>query len=577
MQSRHLVTTIAAALPLAILATGALVAESAPRAADLVLRNGIVVTLDSARARATALAARDGRIVAVGTDADVAPFVGPETHVIDLASRLAIPGFVDAHAHFVGIGEAAENLKLADCRSWNEVVARVAEAAARTPKGAWIVGRGWHQEKWNVAPAHAVEGFPVHATLSAATPDHPVLLSHASGHAVFVNARAMALAGIDGATPDPPGGEILHDPDGRPTGLLRENAEELAQVAFRKWRDARSPAERDAAFRHTVELADREVLAKGITTLHDAGETFATIDKIAALADAGAIGTRLYVMVGDTLERLRADLPRARRVGAASNKLTVRAIKAYMDGALGSRGAWLLAPYSDLPGSVGLGLTPLPELEEIARLALANGYQLATHAIGDRANRETLDLYARVLATAPDGKLRRWRIEHAQHLDPADIPRFSALGVVAAMQGIHCTSDAPFVVARLGETRARAGAYAWRRLIDAGAIVANGTDAPVEDVDPIPSFYATVTRRLANGTRFFPEQALTREEALRTYTWNGAYAAFEENDKGSLEVGKLADVTVIDRDILTVPEEEILKTKVIYTIVGGKVLYSAQP
>ncbi len=573
---RRLVTTVAAALPFAVLATGALAVDLEPHAADLVLRHGAIVTLATDSGRASALAARDGRIIAVGTEADVAPFVGPGTRVLDLAGRLAIPGFVDAHAHFVGIGQAAENLKLADCRSWDEVVARVAEAAARTPKGSWIVGRGWHQEKWDAPPAHAVEGFPVHATLSAATPDHPVLLAHASGHAVFVNARAMALAGIDGATPDPPGGEILHDANGRPTGLLRENAEELVQAAYGKWRDERSPAERDAAFRHTLELADREVLSKGITTLHDAGESFATIDRIAALVDAGAIGTRLYVMVGDTLERLRSELPRARRVGAASGKLTVRTIKTYMDGALGSRGAWLLTPYSDLPGSVGLGVTPLPELEEIARLALAHDYQLATHAIGDRANRETLDLYARALATVPDGKLRRWRIEHAQHLDPADIPRFATLGVVAAMQGIHCTSDAPFVVARLGEERARAGAYAWRRLVDSGAVVANGTDAPVEDVDPIPSFYATVTRRLANGTRFFPEQALTREEALRTYTWNGAYAAFEENEKGSLEVGKLADVTVLDRDILTVPEEEILGSRVVYTIVGAKVLYSGQ-
>lgn len=563
-----------AALALSMVATSPLAAQPA---ADLVLRHGKLVTLDPRLPRASALAAQGGRIVALGEDAEMARWIGPATRVVDLAGQLALPGFIDAHAHFAGIGEAAENLKLGGYRSWPEIVAAVAAAAAKTPPGEWIVGRGWHQEKWEVPPTPAVAGFPVHDALSAATPDHPVLLAHASGHAVMVNARALALAGIDRTTPNPPGGEILRTADGQPSGLLSENAEGLVHEALRRWRASRSAAEREAALRRTLELADREALAKGITSLHDAGATFEEVDRLAAMMDEGRLGIRLWVMVGDTLERMRADLARYRRVGAAGGKLTVRAIKAYMDGALGSRGAWLLAPYADQPSSTGLALTPLATLEEIARLALANDYQLAVHAIGDRANRETLDLFARVLAGVSDGKARRWRIEHAQHLDPAEIPRFAQLGVIAAMQGIHCTSDAPFVIPRLGPLRAREGAYAWRRLIDAGAVIANGTDAPVEDVDPIASFYATVTRRSADGSTFFPAQALTREEALRSYTLDAAYAAFEEQEKGSLAVGKLADVTVLSNDILTVPEAEILQARVLYTIVGGRVVYAAQP
>lgn len=415
----------------------------------------------------------------------------------------------------------------------------------------------------------------MHAALSAAAPDNPVLLGHASGHAAMANAAALAAAGIDRTTADPAGGEILHDAAGEPTGLLRETAADLVDAVYERAQKALPPAEVEAERRRDLEAADREVLSKGITTLHDAGASFAELDRIAAMVAEGRIGTRLYEMVNDTPAALAANLARYRRVGEGDGHLTIRAIKAYADGALGSRGAWLLEPYADRPDSTGLPIMEPTELAEIARLALAEQYQLAVHAIGDRANRETLDVYERAFEGVAEPKALRWRIEHAQHLDPADIPRFGRLGVIAAMQGVHCTSDGPWVIPRLGAKRAEEGAYVWRSLSDTGALVVNGTDAPVEDVDPIPSFYATVTRRLADGTQFFPAQALTRREALETYTKNGAWAAFEEDELGTLAPGKRADVTVFDRDLLEIPEEEILGVRVSYTIVGGQILYDS--
>jgi len=558
---------------LALLSISAARAAAPDPPADLVLRHGRIVAVDARGTEAEALAARGGRIVALGSDDEIAARVGPSTRVIDLDGRLAIPGFVESHAHFESLGRAAMILRLADAKSWDEIVARVAAAARDAKPGEWILGRGWHQEKWNAPPEPSVRGFPVHAALSRAAPDNPVVLTHASGHASMVNARALSTVGITRDTPDPEGGQILRDADGEPTGLLNETAQDLVDAGLDRFRKERSQSERDAESTRALELASQEALSKGITTLVDAGETFDEIDRIAAFADSGKLGLRLYVMVLDTLENLGAKLDTYRRVDAADGKLTVRAIKAYIDGALGSRGAWLLAPYADLPSSTGLEVTPVAELRAIAKLALAHDYQLGIHAIGDRGNREVLDLYRDALATVPDGKARRWRIEHAQHLDPADIPRFAKLGVVASMQAIHCTSDAPWVIPRLGEKRAREGAYVWRELVDSGAVVVNGTDAPVEDVDPIPNFDAMVSRRLADGSRFFPEHALTRDEALAASTARGAWAIFAENEIGSLEPGKRADVTILSKDILKVPEMEIRDARVDYTIVGGEVLF----
>ncbi|MGH9337635.1 MAG: amidohydrolase, partial [Vicinamibacteria bacterium] len=326
-----------------------------------------------------------------------------------------------------------------------------------------------------------------------------------------------------------------------------------------------------------VELASEDLLSKGITSFHDAGADFATIDFFKEMAEAGKLPVRLYVMVRrESNEAMDEKLPQYKMTNAYDGHLTVRSIKRQIDGALGAHGAWLLEPYEDLPESTGLVLEPVEDIAETAAIAVKHGFQVNTHAIGDRGNREVLDIYEKALASAPDGgKDLRWRIEHAQHIHPDDVPRFAKLGVIASMQGIHCTSDGPWVLKRLGEERAKSGAYVWRDLIESGAVVTNGTDVPVEDADPIASYYASVTRMMSDGTAFFPEQVMTREEALKSYTIQNAYAAFEEDVKGSIAVGKYADITVLSKDILTVPPEEIRQAKVVFTIVGGKVLYRA--
>jgi predicted amidohydrolase YtcJ len=315
------------------------------------------------------------------------------------------------------------------------------------------------------------------------------------------------------------------------------------------------------------------LLRNGITSAHDAGVGYETVDLYKSMVNAGELGVRLNVMLSEENDALEAHMDEYWMIGYGDNHLTVRTIKRLMDGALGSRGAWLLEPYDDLPGSTGLNTTPPEVIAETARIAAEHGFQLAVHAIGDRANREVLDIFQRTFEAHPDKTDWRWRDEHTQHLNPADIPRFGEMGVIASMQAIHCTSDAPYVLARLGEERAEEGAYVWRKLMEGGAVIANGTDAPVEAVDPIPGFYAFVTRKLKDGTQFFPDQRLSRMEALKAYTINGAYAAFEEDIKGSLTPGKLADVTVLSRDIMTVPEDEIPGTEIVYTIVGGEVVY----
>ena len=544
--------------------------------ADLVLRNGTIVTVDEQKPEAEALAARGDRIIAVGTNKEIQSYVGPKTTVIDLKGRLAIPGFIDAHAHFMGIGQAKMNLDLTKARNWDEIVAMVADAVNRAKPGQWILGRGWHQEKWDRRPMPNIEGFPVHTSLSNVSPNNPVMLTHASGHAGFANEKAMQLAGITRSTPNPAGGEILKDKEGNPMGLLRETAQSLVSRAIAKARAAMTPEELDAQSRQQAMLAAEECLRKGITTFEDAGSSFATIDLFKKMIDEGKIGVRLWVMVRGSNDQLRSKLADYKIINYGNNHLTVRAIKCYMDGALGSRGAWLLEPYSDLPTSTGLNTTPLDELKEAAEIATQNGFQLCVHAIGDRANRETLNIYEATFKAHADKTGLRWRIEHAQDLSAPDIPRFGQLRVIAAMQGIHCTSDGPFVIARLGEKRAEEGAYVWQKLMKSGAIVANGTDAPVEDVNPIACFYASVTRKLKDGSLFYPDQCMTRAEALKSYTLNGAYAAFEENLKGSLTPGKLADITVLSRDIMTIPDDEIPTTKVVYTIVGGKVMYEGK-
>jgi predicted amidohydrolase YtcJ len=454
-----------------------------------------------------------------------------------------------------------------NAHSWDEIVAMVAEAVKTARPGQWIRGRGWHQEKWTAPPSPNVEGFPTHASLDRVSPDNPVVLTHASGHASFANGKAMQASGLTRKTPNPEGGEVLKDASGEPTGLLREKASDLIKEP------ALSAADQLARDRKILELADREALSKGVTSFQDAGSSFGTIDLMKQMVDEGAMGVRLWVMVREGNEAEAPRLAKYRTIDYGAGHLTVRAIKRQIDGALGSRGAWLLEPYSDKPESTGLNTTSVDSIRETARLAIANGYQLCVHAIGDRANRETLNIFEEAFKANPDKKNLRWRIEHAQHLNAADIPRFGQLGVIASMQGVHCTSDAPYVPARLGDRRAEEGAYVWQKLMKSGAVVSNGTDAPVEDVNPIAGYYATVSRKSKDGKVFYADQRMSRAEALKSYTWNGAYAAFEESSRGSLKPGKYADVVVLSKDILKIPEDEIPSAQVVYTIVGGKIRF----
>jgi predicted amidohydrolase YtcJ len=550
-----------------------LAAACAPKPADLVLTNGKIVTMDPERPQAEAIAVSGSTIRAVGSRREIQRYVGPNTRVVDLQGQLAIPGFIEGHGHFMGLGQAKMQLDLTTAKSWDDIVAMVAEAARRAKPGEWIQGRGWHQEKWSRVPQPNVEGIPLHQSLDRVSPNHPVYLTHASGHAAFVNGKALELAGIGRSTPNPPGGEIVRDRSGNPTGLLRETAQGLVARAMAEARARMSPEEIEARNREAVRLAGADAVSKGVTSFHDAGVPLATVDFYRKLEAEHALPVRLYVMVRENDSVLAANVDRYRTVATDNAFLAVRSIKVTIDGALGSHGAWMLAPYDDLPTSTGLNTTPLDQLRRTAEVAIQHGYQLNTHAIGDRANREVLNIYEAAFRAHPDKRDLRWRIEHAQHVDPADQPRFAQLGVIASMQAIHATSDGPWVPKRIGERRAREGAYVWRNLINAGAVVTNGTDTPVEDIDPIANFYAAVTRRTADGSYFYPEQKMTREEALKSYTLNNAYAAFEEHLKGSLSPGKLADITVLSRDILTVPDDSIPGTRVAYTIIGGQIKY----
>ena len=558
---------------LVLVAAFAIPAAAQQPKADLVLLHGNVVTVDSLHPRAQAIAVRGDKIVAVGSDADIQKLVGPQTRTIDLKGRLAMPGFIDGHGHYTGLGESKLVLDLTKAKLWDDIVAQVADAAKRAKPGALIEGRGWHQEKWDRVPQPNVEGVPLHASLDRVSPNNPVVLEHASGHASFVNGAALALAGITRDTPNPAGGEIVKDSTGAPTGLLKESAQGLMARG-----EAKLPkptrAEAEAKFRKIVELAGADALSKGVTSFHDAGSSFATIDGFKRMADEGKLPVRLYVMVRfETDSALDAKLDRYRMQGYAHGMLTVRSIKEQLDGALGSHGAWLLEPYTDLPTSSGLALLTLPAFEKTARVAMKHNFQVNTHAIGDRANREVLNVYERIFKDFPDKHDLRWRDEHAQHIDPADIQRFKQLGVIASMQGVHIISDGPWVAKRLGEERAQRTSYPWRSLMDAGVVVTNGTDTPVEDVDPIMSFYGSVSRKTKEGKVFIPEQRVTREEGLRAYTLNNAYAAFEENVLGSLTPGKYADIVILSKDIMSIPEDEIPTARVDVTILGGKVKY----
>lgn len=555
--------------------------EEAPAAAvapaDLVLLNGKIATVDPELGTVEALAVNGYQITAVGSSEEISAYVGPETEVVELNGRFVMPGFIEGHGHFMSLGRAKQILDLSTVKNWDEVVSMVAVAVDKAKPGEWIFGRGWHQDKWDSVPDNAVDGVPRNDTLNAVSPDNPVLLGHASGHAAFANDAALAAGGIDENTPDPAGGTIVRTPEGKATGLLRETAQRLINDAINVYNGRLTPEESERIDRERVMLAGDEALRHGVTSFHDAGASFETIDFFKELEAEGALPIRLYVMVRrESNEAMDEALPLYKMVAEGNDFLTVRSIKRQIDGALGAHGAWLLEPYVDLPSSTGLVLETVEDIEGTARVAVKHGFQVNTHAIGDRANRETLDLYERVWdEMGVDGSKLRWRVEHAQHIDPADVPRFGELGVIAAMQGIHCTSDGPWIPSRLGEERTKSTSYPWRDLIETGAIIGNGTDVPVEPIDAIASYYASVSRMMRTGEKFYPEQSMTREEALTSYTLNNAIAAFEEDVKGTLTPGKYADFVVLSQDLLTVPEAQIPSTEVLMTFVGGELKYDA--
>ncbi len=542
--------------------------------ADLVLINGKLVTVDDTLPEAEALAAKGEFIVAVGTNAEIEAYIGDNTEVIDLGGMLAVPGLIEGHGHYMSLGSSLMNLELRSAQTWDDIVDMVAEAVSQAEPGEWIVGRGWHQDKWDPPPSPSVEGLPLHDSLSAVSPDNPVYLGHTSGHGVFVNAKALEIVGITRETEDIPGGEIVRDDEGNPIGMLRETAADPVREALSEYRAQRSPEAIEAEHRLQVKLAAENAMENGITSFQDLGSSFKEIDLLKTMADEGNLPVRLWMSVQETAEDMEGKLADYRMINYANNYLTVRAIgEKVLDGALGTHGGWLLEPYTDLPRSVGFNVTPIEDIRRSAELAIEHDYQMDIQGIGDRAVRELLDIYEKNFKANPDKEDLRWRIEHAQVIHPDDLPRFAKLGVIFGIQGIFACSDGPWVVDRLGEERTKERGYVYRTMIDSGGIIMNGTDPPVEDIDPYASFHCSVTRELPDGSIFLPEQAITREEALRSYTINNAYSAFEDDIKGSLTPGKLADITVITKDIMTIPDDQIRSAEAAYTIIGGKVKY----
>ncbi|MDP6861738.1 MAG: amidohydrolase [Candidatus Marinimicrobia bacterium] len=542
--------------------------------ADLVLRNGRIVTMDDQWPQVSALAVKGDRITAIGSDGEMRRYTGEKTKVIDLKGMLAIPGFIEGHGHFYSLGASLMELELRYAENWEAIIALVAAEAEKKKPGTWIIGRGWHQDKWNTKPEPNVEGLPTHHKLSAVSPQNPVFLSHTSGHGVFVNQAAMQAAGISRRSVDPPGGEIVRDENGEPTGMLREYAAQPARDALKTYQTQRSPEEVEVNMRQQVILAAQNAIENGITSFQDMGSTWEELDHLKMMAAEGSLPIRLYMAIQEPAVEMAEKLADYRLVDYGNNFLTIRCIgEKVLDGALGTHGGWLLEAYTDRPGSFGLNVTPVPEIRHSAELAMKHDYQLAIQGIGDRAARELFNIYEEQFAVYPEKKDLRWRIEHAQVTHPDDLPRYASLGVIPGIQGIFACSDGPWVVDRLGVDRTKERGYVFRSMAESGALIMNGTDPPVEEISPIASFHCSVTRELPDGNIFQPEQRLTREQALRSYTINNAFAAFEEDLKGSITPGKLADITVLSKDIMTVPEDEIVEAEIVYTIIGGEVLY----
>ena len=547
--------------------------------ADVVIMGGKIATVDPDLGNVEALAINGYQITAVGSNEEISSLIGSETKIVELNGRFAMPGFIEGHGHYLGLGRSKQILDLNDVKNWNEIVSMVAVAVDKANPGDWIFGRGWHQDKWDSLPDAAVDGVPINNTLNEVSAENPVILGHASGHAAFWNDLALEIAGVTDDTPNPEGGAIVRTPDGKATGLMRETAQRLINQARREYDGRLTPEQEESLNRERAQLAADEALKYGVTSFHDAGASFETIDFFKQLEDEGKLDIRLYAMVRRiSNEMMEKALPQYKMLPEGNDFLTVRSIKRQIDGALGAHGAWLLEPYEDLPETSGLVLEKIEDIERTAEIAVRHGFQVNTHAIGDRANQETLDIYERTWNRLDvDGKQLRWRIEHAQHIDPLDVPRFGELGVIASIQAVHGTSDGPWIPSRLGDERAEATSQPWRDLFNTNAIVTNGTDVPVERINPIASYYSSVSRTMNNGIKFYPKHVMTREEALQSYTINNAFAAFEEDIKGSLTPGKYADVVILSQDLLTIDEDKIPSITVDITIVGGKIKYIRDP
>lgn len=538
--------------------------------ADMVIYNGSIYTMEAESPIVSALSVKEGKIAYVGNDQVALQQAGSNTTVLDLKGKTLTPGLIESHAHIMGLGQSLIELNLSKIKNYDEMVEMVEEAVKEAEPGEWILGRGWHQSKWDKDPEPVVLGYQTHHNLSAVSPDNPVFLRHASGHAGFANAKAMEIAGIDQNTRMDDDGEIIRDKAGDATGVFTERAEALIAVHIPEM----TPAKRA----ESLELAIKNALEHGITSFQDAGSSQQDIDLYEQFLREDKLNVNLWVMLaGRDSNLVKSWYAKGPKIDP-DGRLTVRAIKLYADGALGSRGAWLLAAYEDRINHFGNAVMPMEYISKVSHEGLEEGFQVCTHAIGDRANREVLDRYEAAFQKMPDkAQNSRFRIEHAQHLSEEDIPRFSELGVIPAMQGIHMASDRPWAIFRLGQKRILEGAYVWQKLYDSGAIVINGTDAPVEPINPIPCFYASVTRKTLKGEPeggYEADQAMNRTQALRSYTLDAAYGAFEEDVKGSIKVGKRADFTVFDQDIMTVSEDKIMDSEVIYTIVGGDVKYA---
>jgi predicted amidohydrolase YtcJ len=548
-----------------LIAAGCL-ASTALHAETTVFINGNIYTGNMKAPHAEALASKDGRIIFVGSNADARKFQNGDARVIDLEGKTVVPGLTDSHCHIFGIGEREMNLNLEGANTLEDFLAKVKERVTKTERGKWITGRGWIETFWQPPQ------FPTRGDLDKIAPDNPVFLTRADGHAAIVNSAALKIASIDKNTANPFGGEILKDKQtGEPTGMLLDHAQELVAKNIPQPTDA----EREEAFL----LGVKREIDLGWCEIQNAGSELADVERIRHSFEAGKVKLRVYNAVYAPGPGATALLHDGMTLNGYEHRFTQRTLKVVFDGALGSRGAALLEPYADAPETSGYLTQKESELQPIFEEALRQGIQVETHAIGDRANRIILDLYERAMKSVPPEKRKirepRWRVEHAQILSAQDLPRFAKLGVIASIQPSHAISDLFFAPSRLGKDRL-AGAYAWQSLLKSGAIVAGGSDAPVERGEPMIEFYAAVARKSVkgfSGDGWHPEQAVTREQALKMFTLGPAFAAFEEQEKGSIEVGKLADLTVLSKDIMKIPEPEILTTTCAMTVVGGEIVF----